>query len=345
MCDGWASSNVQLTAPLNPAQSRTVRFPGAPLGRGTPLVGAAGRPDGSRSTIAACGVVTGTLATGGATVAGAMQERPLTTARRPIGSRRIGGSLARLAGADGGDVGRIRPPVRADHILAPVARLDVVVQHLPRDLAARDQRRVPPLLRTVHGADVVKDGPARAVVERHHLGLEARARNAVHVEVGARRHLVGEGAGNRLGDVPGQLGPLGQLLVRGPLLQLLVLALGLAPVGVAERGGQLLPDLALLLELVARGGQLPIALGLLLGEVLEVALLVGEGPVGLCLVVRQLLLGLALPLGLLARGGELPVAVGLLLGEVEEVTLLVGQLVIALRLVARQLLLGLALSL
>src|SRR5450631_1096967 len=121
MCDGWASSNVQLTAPLNPAQSSTLRFPGAPEGRGTSFVGG----DGSRG--------------GGATAA--LPTHPEAARRpvsRPAGRRRIDAESSAIsvgfAGADGGDVGRIGVAVRADDVLAAVARLDVVVQHLPRDL-------------------------------------------------------------------------------------------------------------------------------------------------------------------------------------------------------------------
>src|SRR4051794_435508 len=64
MCDGWASSNVQLTAPLKPAQSSTLRFPGAPDGRGTPLAEGAGSPDTAGSPDAAgAGLATAPLAT------------------------------------------------------------------------------------------------------------------------------------------------------------------------------------------------------------------------------------------------------------------------------------------
>src|SRR6185312_14303271 len=249
-----------------------------------------------------------------------------------------------FAGADCRDIGRVGAAVRADDVLPPVARLDVIVQDLAGELAARNDRREPPLLRAVHRADVVEDA-ARPVVERDDLGVDAGARDAVDVEVGARGDLVGDRAGDRLGDVRGQVGAFGQLLARGLLFALLVLPLGLARVGLAAGGDQLLLGVAFALGLVAGGGELLVGLGLLAGELLEVALLVGELPVAVGLVVRQLLFGVAFALGLVAGGGELLVGLGLLAGELLEVALLVGELPVGLRFVVRQLLFGVAFAL
>src|SRR5450631_2650455 len=352
MCDGWASSNVQLTAPLNPAQSSTLRFRGTPDGRGTPLPGGAGSP-------AALGAPSGTISLEVAwpsavalalTFLGAGATAPLPAhpeaarrpASRPAGRRRIdvesGASLVGFArGADGGDVGRVGVPVRADDVLAAVARLDVVVEHLPGDLAAGNQRRVPPLLRAVHRADVVEDEAARAVVERDHLGVEPGARDTVDEEVCARRNLVGDGAGDLLGEMRRQVGPLGQFVARRSFLLLLVLALSVAGFCLVARGGQLLLGLSFLFRFVAGGGELFVAVGLLLGQLQQVVFFVGQLFVCLRLLLLELLLGLPFLFRLVARGGELLVAVGLLLGQLQQTALLVGELLVALRLVVRQL--------
>src|SRR6185312_7042291 len=249
-----------------------------------------------------------------------------------------------FAGADCRDIGRVGAAVRADDVLPPVARLDVIVQDLAGELAARNDRREPPLLRAVHRADVVEDA-ARPVVERDDLGVDAGARDAVDVEVGARGDLVGDRAGDRLRHARRQIGALGQLLARRLLLELLVLPLGLARVGLAVRGDQLVLGVALALGLVAGGGELFVGVGFLPGQLLQVTLIVGQLPVALGVVVRQLVLGVALALGLVAGGGELFVGVGFLPGQLLQVALLVGQLPIGLRLVVRQLVARLALFL
>src|SRR6185437_10593593 len=86
---------------------------------------------------------------------------------------------------------------------------------------------------------------------------------------------------------------------------------------------------AFALGLVAGGGELLVGLGLLAGELLEVALLVGELPVGLRFVVRQLVARLALLLVAGLAGGELLLLVLQVLGDLCEARLEIGDLPVA----------------
>src|SRR5436190_11966762 len=224
-----------------------------------------------------------------------------------------GAGFGEAGGADRDDVGRRRLAVAGGDLLLGVTRLDVIVNQPSRDAAARNRRDVPALARPLQRHGVVERHAGGPVVEREHLRADARLRDAVDVEVFARRHLVGQVAGHGLADVAGQLAALDQLLFLLLVLDLLAVPLALAGRDLRHRLFQLLARLALLLVARRQRRDLLVAVGLVLLELRDPRLRLAKLPVTLRLLLQQGVFRFALLLVAAGQRGDLLVLLGLVL--------------------------------